>query len=296
MPELPEVEAVRRHLAERVARRRVLQVEVRRREVVVAPGDPAGGFSRARPDAQRRPAPLTKSMLLEGDSIAELLRHGKQLALLGGSGRVVSVHLGMSGRLLIIASRDAEPPHTHLVWRLDDGSHLLFVDPRRFGGVWTFASPEELHACRWNALGPDALTVTTVALRRALSGTQRPLKAALLDQALLAGLGNIYADESSFRAGIDPHTPAGTLTADDHRRLARAIRGVLTRAIQAGGTTLRDWSGPDGLAGGYRRQHLVYARAGLPCRRCGHTLAGDRLAQRTTTWCPICQPTRDRDN
>jgi len=289
MPELPEVECVRRSLIP-LAGRAVVSVRVHRREVVVAPGDPEGGFGRQRTGV--RPKRLTGAMLLAGARLAEPRRLGKRLALVGEGGRCVEIHLGMSGQVLRVAP-GARPPradHVHVAWRLDDGSRVLFRDPRRFGGVWALGSLADLER-RWGELGADALTISARALGDALAGTGRALKACLLDQRVLAGVGNIYADEACWAAELCPARPGRSLGAAEVRRLAASIRRTLRSAIRAGGSTLRDFVDAEGSPGSYRASHAAYGRAGEPCRRCGRTLASGTLAQRTTVWCPGCQPT-----
>ena len=270
MPELPEVETVRRTLEPAILGRAVTRVLVHRGDVVRG----LRGSSRG-------------ATLLEGDRVRETARLGKQLALIGESGRVVLVHLGMTGRMVV---RDDSPlAHTHVEWKLEDGTRVAFADARRFGGLWTYASVEELHARRWNMLGPDALSVRSDQLARRLGKTRRPIKAALLDQGVLAGVGNIYADEALFLAKIGPRTRADTLAPERVRDLARAIRRVLYDALRARGTTLRDYVDARGQRGDAGPTLRAYARAGLPCVRCGQTLKGTRITQRTTTYCPDCQ-------
>ncbi len=282
MPELPEVESVRLSLAPGLVGRRVAGVRVRRREVVEG-------------DASAR-------ALLAGDVIDRLERRGKQLAIVGRSGRVVGVHLGMSGQLTLIESGVPRADHVHVEWVIDDearagrprrrgGGVLRFRDPRRFGGVWTARSMEGLDRLRWRALGPDAAGIDARALRGALARTRRAVKGALLDQSLLAGLGNIYADESLFRAGIGPLRATDGLTASEHARLARAIRATLAGAVRAGGSSLADNGYVDGAGapGRFQRRLRVYSRGGEACTRCGATLMSARVAQRTTVWCARCQ-------
>jgi formamidopyrimidine-DNA glycosylase len=169
------------------------------------------------------------------------------------------------------------------------GGRMVFRDPRRFGGLWGFATGEALRAARWGRLGPDALTAGAALLARALARTRRPVKAALLDQRLLAGIGNIYADEALFAARVHPFLPACRLDAPACLRLAAAIRSVLRRSIRSGGSTIRDYVDGRGVTGSFAGRHRVYGRASLPCVRCSTTLIGQRLAQRATVFCPCCQ-------
>lgn len=284
MPELPEVESIRRALESEIVGREVTRVEVRTRSVVSLPGDPPAGFTRARSNA--KPVRTTPALLLVGSMITALERRGKQLAILGSAGPAVGVQLGMTGTLLVGGE---DRPHTHVVWRLDDGRRLRFVDARRFGLVAGHPSMEELVRVRWSSLGPDALTISAAALRRACAGRERAIKAVLLDQGAVAGVGNIYADEALFAARVDPGRQASSLTGDEIADLAKLIRAVLRMAIRAGGSTIRDYRHPGGGAGGYQTRHTVYGRAGRPCVVCGGPLAGVRLAQRATVYCPNCQ-------
>ncbi|MBL9032492.1 MAG: bifunctional DNA-formamidopyrimidine glycosylase/DNA-(apurinic or apyrimidinic site) lyase [Phycisphaerae bacterium] len=274
MPELPEVESVRRSLLPHLLGRRVASARLLRADIC----DTHDG------------TPPTHAHLLRDASIAELRRHGKQLAILAADGRALVVHLGMSGRLFV--SRDSTlPTHAHALWTLDSDTRLVFEDPRRFGGIWTLPHPDAL-ARRWADLGPDALDINGPALERALAGSRRPVKAALLDQRTLAGVGNIYADEALFAARIAPKARAGSIRGMRADDLALAIRRVLLDAIYAGGSTLRDYRDGTGQPGSAQNRHQVYARAGLPCLACGTPLRQASIAQRTTVWCPRCQSTR----
>lgn len=243
-----------------------------------------------RPDVVE--GPRSAADLLAGAILVEIRRHGKQLALIGDAGRVLVVQLGMTGRLVwrSAAGRHSGPtPHEHVRWRFEGGGTVAFIDPRRFGGLTPLPAADALRE-RWRALGPDALGIGPPALARGLHGSRRAVKAALLDQRVLAGVGNIYADEALFQAGIHPSRQAGSLRHEEIPRLAAAIRSVLRRAVRAGGSTVRDYVNADGAAGEFSRSHAVYGRGGAPCRRCGETLAVLRLAQRATVACPVCQP------
>lgn len=296
MPELPEVEHTRRTLGPHLLGRTVEAARLLRRDIAVAPGDPPGGFSRSPKRRHDTPRRLTRADLLAGERIASLDRRGKQLAIVAGSGRALLVHLGMTGHLAWRPPNDPAPapPHVHAEWSLADhrgrdAGRLLFRDPRRFGGLWILRSPGDL-AARWEVLGPDALTITPDLLAPRLAATRRPIKAALLDQAVIAGVGNIYADEALFLARIHPATPADRVIVDQTAALAAAIRQVLHESLEAGGSTLRDYLDAAGRAGAYQNAHRVYGRAALPCPACGTTLLSLRLGQRTTVACPSCQP------
>ena len=304
MPELPEVERVRRTIERALVGLQVASVTVHRRDVVTGPGDPPGGWGRASEAFRQGPKPrLCKAMLLEGSTIEAVSRHGKQLALFADHG-AVGVHLGMTGQLLYRPPgvKLEKPDHVHVQWRLMDAAgspagRLVFRDPRRFGGVWAHRSGEELRALRWEPLGPDALEITPERLQERLTPRQpartarsvRCIKAALLDQQTIAGVGNIYADEALFGAGIRPTRPASQLGRTEASRLAKEIRQTLEAAIEAGGSTLRDYVDGDGAKGSFQSQHRVYGRSGRMCIRCGYPLQTALVAQRTTVWCETCQ-------
>jgi formamidopyrimidine-DNA glycosylase len=274
MPELPEVETIRRGLERLMLGRLVLRARLLRADM----GTAAGG---------RRPRPAD---LLQGDTVAATMRLGKQLALIGGTGRVVCIRLGMTGQVRRISDGQVGfVSHLHAVWQLDDGSTIGFRDPRRFGRVGTYADLDELFRLNWSRLGPDAAGITAGVLAERLQGSRRAVKSALLDQGVLAGVGNIYADESLFVAGVAPSRRAKSLSRNEGIRLARAIRTVLNRAIAARGSTLRDYLDADGLPGASQLTHAVYGRGGLPCIRCGTQLRRILIGQRTTVFCPICQ-------
>ena len=297
MPELPEVESVRRSLLPLVRGRVVVDVVLYRRDVVIAPGDPVGGHARQRQRAGAcPPRAVSSDDLLQNARITDILRRGKQMAIIAESGRALVVQLGMTGTLKRMNAGDApdaRDAHTHAVWTMNSGARFRFHDPRRFGGLRVFRSHDELEA-HWALLGPDALTITGEQLHSALAGCKRAIKGALLDQGVLAGVGNIYADESMFRSGINPRFRADRLSGAHAASLAASIREILTRAVSDGGSTLRDYADAEGKPGSYQSRHAVYGRGGLPCQTCGRTLATGLLAQRTTVWCRGCQPARPR--
>lgn len=279
MPELPEVEHLRRTLVPRVIGARIARARLLRADVTRV----VGSARRAR-----------AGDLLEGGVVREIARHGKHLALVVDDGRVLDVHLGMSGQLVWMPSDEAEArPHVHARWLLERAGRpagtLLFRDPRRFGRLVGAASQEALRVEVWGRLGPDALGVEAEALAPALTRTGRSIKAVLLDQGVLAGVGNIYADEALFRARVRPDRPASGLTGREVDALALAIREVLAEAIEAGGSTLRDYRDAEGRKGGFQGLHAAYGRGGLPCSRCGMTLTSERFAQRTSVFCTHCQ-------
>ncbi len=327
MPELPEVERVRLSLLPLIGRK-VTAVIVRRAGVVERCEESA--------DINSRGAKGLTAALLAGLRIVDLVRHGKQLAIVGeadsgndGAKRVsgthkawphkawplegampenpaptcsttrcICVHLGMTGSLIHSARCDDEheradfAPHAHLIWRLDDDTQLVFDDPRRFGGVWTFASLDQLVRARWSQIGPDALTIAPGDLHTRLQHTSRGLKAALLDQSVVAGLGNIYVDELLFACGLHPRCPARRLPLNIVQPLVEQMRSLLHAAIRAGGSSLRDYVDGTGQAGDFQNSHQVYGRGGAPCVRCRRPLTSATIAGRTTVFCRSCQSMR----
>lgn len=301
VPELPEVETVRRTLAPRIVGRYVLAARLLRRDVLIAPGDPRGGFARQRQKARHGAAEYTPVDLLQGCRIVDILRRGKQLAVIGRapdrSERALIVQLGMSGQVFVVEAAGEHPStHVHAMWDMgargkDSGAvacHMVFRDPRRFGGLRVLRSRADLDA-HWSELGPDALEITEQDLLSVCRGSIRAVKAVLLDQSAVAGVGNIYADEALFRAGIKPSRPARRVKSGKAVALAEAIRAVLEESIEARGSTLRDYRDADGREGGFKSRHAVYGRGGRPCLRCGRKLRSAVMAQRTTVWCPSCQ-------
>lgn len=291
MPELPEIEVLRRTIAPALVGR-VLRVVTIGRHDMRARGS-GRGESRSAAGAW-----MTSSELLDGATIQSLERHGKRLALIATDGRCLVVQLGMSGQLT--AGLSTKKPHQHIIWSIAntnerrssltrDSGCLVFRDPRRFGGVTPYESKRALHAS-WSAeLGPDALGIQARVLQSVLDGI-RPIKVALLDQTMVAGIGNIYADESLHIAGIHPCTPCNQVSKAHAKKLAQSIRLILNRATKHGGSTLRDYRSGLGVKGAAQALHAVYGRAGQSCLLCQAILCGTRLGGRATVWCPACQP------
>ncbi len=283
MPELPEVEHLRRTLEPQLVGRHVRSARLHRRDVLRKHGRCRGH----------------RDDLLVGCRVERLQRLGKQLAIVSDTGRVVCVHLGMTGRLWCVAGggRLADRRHVHCVWwhspATDGGvDRLVFQDARRFGGLWAFPSIEALRDHRWSRLGPDAMDSEAGEIADRLGGTSRSVKAALLDQGLVAGVGNIYADEALHAAGIDPVTAANRIPPERLLSLCTTLRSILSRAVLAGGSTVRDYRDGNGQAGTFVSAHAVYGRAGEPCRSCGRPLAtrcDSRTAGRTTVYCETYQ-------
>lgn len=274
MPELPEVESIRRTLEPRLRGRRVAAVRIRSPHCLGAPRDPAA-FAAA----------------LVGRRVAGLRRRGKYLLFDLEGGGLLAVHLRMTGQLVlaVAGSPGGDDPHLHAVIALEGDGELRFRDVRKFGRLWAVAGEAELPP-GYRALGPDPLEAgfTPDRLRRALGG-RRNVKAALTDQAVLAGVGNIYADEALFAAGVHPARRAGSLGEDEVARLHAALRQVLEEAVAAGGTTFSDYRDGLGQPGGYAPALRVYKKEGRPCPRCGTPIAKARVGGRTARFCPVCQ-------
>lgn len=275
MPELPEVETTRRCLEPVILGKRIMHVEVRRDRMVRRQASPGDFVARIR-----------------GKTVRGLRRHGKFL-LTDLSGDITWVtHLGMSGRISLAAAGDPEALHTNVLVRFGQGLELRFVDPRTFGFVVAY-TPKELDASPLASLGPDALNdlPSTAQLAGSLTGRAAPIKALLLDQAVLAGVGNIYADEALFRAEIAPDRPGGSLDRNDIGRLRNGVRASLEAGLRWGGTSLDDLAYllPDGRAGEFAARLSVYGRTDEPCPRCGTPIRQQVIRQRSAHWCPSCQ-------
>ncbi|KFN50602.1 bifunctional DNA-formamidopyrimidine glycosylase/DNA-(apurinic or apyrimidinic site) lyase [Arenimonas composti] len=269
MPELPEVETTRRGLAPHVEGRHITGVVLRR------------------PDL-RWPIPPEVGANLPGQPVLAVRRRAKYLLLDTAPGSAL-MHLGMSGMLRVLPAATPVGSHDHVDLVLDSGRVLRFTDPRRFGCLlWQPAG--ETHPLL-AGLGPEPLADAfdgdyLFALSR---GRKAPVKAFLMDQAVVVGVGNIYAAEALFRAGIRPGRAAGAVSRERYRALAAAVKEVLAYAITRGGTTLRDFLSPDGAPGYFEQELQVYGREGQPCRHCGRPLRGRQMGGRATVWCSGCQ-------
>ncbi len=289
MPELPEVEVTRQRIAPLLVGRRIRQV--------VTTAD--SYLFLTRPDRLRRG--------LAGRRVLDLGRRGKYLVAALDDGSQLVVHLGMTGqlfadgassvRLLSATARaslapeeqvDFEPDcHTHLRLRFDRRPDVYLRDVRKFGKV-LLLGPDESHP-RLGRLGVDALQVEGEDLFAASRGRTVAIKSLLLDQAVIAGVGNIYADEALFRARVRPGRRAGRVTRRECEALARAVRAVLERSIETGGSSIRDYVAPDGADGSYQDERRVYARTGEPCLECGRAIKRVVLNARSSHYCPGCQ-------
>ncbi|MCZ6652148.1 MAG: bifunctional DNA-formamidopyrimidine glycosylase/DNA-(apurinic or apyrimidinic site) lyase, partial [Planctomycetota bacterium] len=234
------------------------------------------------------------NQLLLGRRIARLARRGKQLAIVADDGFTLRIQLGMSGQLRYLRHRQrlGQNNHIHCVWRLSGRTtrgRLVFRDPRRFGRLTAFASFAELESSDWATLGPEAITIRSHTLRQRLRRTRRAIKSALLDQHVIAGIGNIYADEALFTAHIHPESRADKLAHDASQTLAKSIRSILQRAILCGGSTIRDYTDALGRNGSFASEHRVYGRSGQLCVHCTTRLVSRFVGQRSTVFCPHCQ-------
>lgn len=269
MPELPEVETTRRGLVPHLVGRRVTAVTLRRSDL-------------------RWPIPVEVRERLPGQRIEAVERRAKYLLTHTSVGSALW-HLGMSGVMRVLPSGTPVGAHDHVDLGLDDGRVLRFTDPRRFGCL-LWQPTGQVHDLL-AGLGPEPLSgaFTGATLFAASRGKKASVKVFLMDQAIVVGVGNIYAAEALFEAGIRPTTPAGRVTRERYARLAAAVKRILGHAIERGGTTLRDFLNPDGLPGYFEQALFVYGREGEACKLCGSALKSMRLGQRATVWCPRCQ-------
>ncbi|MCS6774688.1 MAG: DNA-formamidopyrimidine glycosylase [Anaerolineae bacterium] len=271
MPELPEVETIARTLRGELGAPPLLGRQISSVHVLWA-------------REVAHPEPDVFTQRAAGSTVTGIRRHGKYLLieLQAATPMVMAIHLKMSGRLDMVSAREAFTPHARVVWSLDDGSALRFEDARKFGRVWLLDRPSALLA----PLGPDALTVEAEVFVQRLRSRRTRLKTLLLDQTFIAGVGNIYADEAAHRAGIHPCRKTASLTDSEVVRLHQAVQAVLCEGIAANGASF-DWVYPGGH---YQENFWVYGRAGQPCRKCGAPIMRTVLAQRSTYYCPTCQP------
>ena len=269
MPELPEVETTRLGISPHLLGRRISKLVIRQPKL-------------------RWPIPQDLIEALPGQRIDSIERRAKYLLVHTGVGSAL-LHLGMSGSLRALDADTAPGKHDHFDWLLDSGRMLRFTDPRRFGSLlWQpLGSTHELLA----NLGPEPLSDDFDGdhLWRLSRGRVASVKTFIMDQAIVVGVGNIYAAEALFAAGIHPRRKTGSVSRARYAQLAEAIKRILSYAIQRGGTTLRDFISPDGVPGYFEQELFVYGRAGQPCRNCGTTIRSITLGQRSTFYCPQCQ-------
>lgn len=272
MPELPEVETIRRTLAEHV-------VNLEIKEVKLIWSNAVCGWEDQPFEA-----------LVTGRRIQAIDRRGKYLLIRLDEDFTLIAHMRMTGRLNYFAEKQEPEKHTHVVFRLDHGE-VHFSDVRKFGRIQAIPTPLCFSGSSLSKLGPEPLEAdfTPEVLKERFGKKKHSVKAALLDQHVLAGLGNIYVDESLFRAGISPQRGVDTISEDEVSKLHQAIRNVLQAGIDAQGTSFRDYRDANGEKGSFEQALEVYGRSGKPCKVCGQTLERVRLAGRTTVYCSSCQ-------
>ncbi|HET8710879.1 MAG TPA: bifunctional DNA-formamidopyrimidine glycosylase/DNA-(apurinic or apyrimidinic site) lyase [Spongiibacteraceae bacterium] len=270
MPELPEVETTRRGIEPHVRGRRIERLVVRQPRL-------------------RWPIPTELAALLQGRSIERVERRGKYLLVPFAHGTLL-MHLGMSGSLRIIDAGHPVGKHDHVDIELSSGQSLRYTDPRRFGAMLWYGGDISTHSLLAD-LGPEPLTADFDGdyLFERSRGRSAPVKTFLMDSHIVVGVGNIYANEALFSAGIRPDRAAGRISRARYAALADEVKRVLARSIEQGGTTLRDFVGGDGKPGYFRQQLNVYGRGGEPCRACKTILKEIRLGQRSTVFCVSCQ-------
>jgi formamidopyrimidine-DNA glycosylase len=269
MPELPEVETTRRGIAPHLVGRRIESLKIRQPNL-------------------RWPIPRALRRQLPGQRVEAVERRAKYLLVHTAPGSAL-LHLGMSGSLRILPAATPAGPHDHVDWQLDSGRVLRFTDPRRFGSqLWQ--TQGTVHALLAH-LGPEPLSdaFDGIHLWKLSRGRSASVKAFLMDQRTVVGVGNIYVSEALFAAGIRPGRAAGSISKGQYARVAAEIKRILGYAIERGGTTLRDFLRPDGEPGYFEQELFAYGRDGEPCRVCGTPIKSVRLGQRSTFYCPACQ-------
>jgi len=269
MPELPEVETTRRGIEPYLIGQQVKRVLVRERRL-------------------RWPIPEDLDVRLSGQRIQAVKRRAKYLLMEAEVGTLIC-HLGMSGSLCLVESGSPATKHAHVDIELSSGWALRYTDPRRFGALlWTADAAQHPLLAK---LGPEPLTdaFNGEHLYRLSRKRQTAIKPFIMDNAIVVGVGNIYASEALFAAKIDPRRAAGSISRARYLRLAETIKQVLQQAIACGGSSLRDFVGADGKPGYFQQELFAYGRGALPCKVCGHLLRETRLAQRSSVWCAHCQ-------
>lgn len=274
MPELPEVECVLRGLAASLAGERIMQVEVLRAQSIAHPS--AKQFEK----------------LVPGHKFAEFVRRGKYLLMQFDDGSGMACHLRMSGALVVKTRKEARDKHLRVLFKMDSQKELHFEDMRVFGRLWYVQSGTSFQKIipALEKLGPEPLTDLTVEyLQEKFSNCRRAIKAALLDQELIAGIGNIYADEVLFLSNLHPQEKAADINTKKLALLLNNIQCVLNQAIVAGGSSIRDYKNSQGVNGNYQNEALVYGRHGQACHHCGKTIKRVKILGRSAHFCPRCQ-------
>jgi len=272
MPEMPEVETLARGLRESILGKHIVHVSL-------------SGFSLRRPIAENF------SAMLRGRTILEVQRRGKYLIVVLKPKAFWLIHLGMSGRILVHRNPETETKHTHVRIRFSDATELEYRDPRRFGLMAVYEVLRQEQIPELSCLGKDPLSPGFEGkwLESQLRASRQEIKAFLLDQRKISGLGNIYACEALFLARIHPRTRSCSLVFEEASRLANAIKRVLTQSVKHRGTSFSDFVGPDGTPGENQKHLKVFQREGKPCRRCGALIRRDIQGNRSSYFCPGCQ-------
>lgn len=273
MPEMPEVETIRRTLADRVTGRRIKEVTISLTRLI------------------KWPSAAEFQAIITGKKIERLARRGKYLIFHLEDGLVVVVHLRMTGRLYYVTPGQPHDKFTYIIFQLDNGDALIYADTRTLGTLYAMPETELWRITGLASMGPEPLSAefTSEYLHTMLKGRQATIKAILLNQKLIGGLGNIYVDESLAIAGINPERPASSLEYDEAERLYHAVNKVIADGIAHGGTTFRDYRDGTGKSGSHQHHLLVYGRKEEPCQRCGTPIARKEVAGRGTHYCPNCQ-------
>ncbi len=273
MPELPEVETVRRTLETLILGKEIEEVQVLYPKIIKKP-EVYEEFADA----------------LKGQHVKEIGRRGKFLILYLDDYALVS-HLRMEGKYALHEASEPIDKHTHVLFTFTDGTQLRYKDVRKFGTMHLFLKGEELSSLPLEKLGPEPLSdaFTVEYLKPILQKTSRNIKAVILDQTVVVGVGNIYVDESLFRAKIHPTRPASSLTDDEISALVAEIKATLSEAVERGGSTIRSYINSQGQMGMFQLQILVYGKEGESCPRCGSTIEKGKVAGRGTHFCPSCQ-------
>ena len=272
MPELPEVETVVRGLAPRL------------------PGHRVDSTTVLRPDILDGITPARFARTVKGKTAQSVTRRAKYIVIEMDGDVTLTVHLGMTGKLLFFgAEKQIRTSHLAVRWKLSDGARLAYDDVRRFGRVW--AGPTEVWSARAEGIGPEPLDPEYRAedLAAALANSASPVRSWLLDQKRIAGVGNIYANEALYLAGVRPTRPAHSVTSAEVVELHRGLRTILEHAIESGGTTLRDYRNADGGKGDFERELAVYGREGVNCSACSTTIERQVFGGRSAFLCPTCQ-------
>lgn len=271
MPELPEVETTRLGISPHILHKKITEIIIRRTDLrqPVSPDLPE----------------------LENTTITAVNRRSKYILISTSNNSTILIHLGMSGSLRIIPPSEDWKKHDHIAFTISNKTQLRFHDPRRFGLILSIPTQNLTTHPLLSHLGPEPLDphFTPEHLHSSLRNKSIPIKTAIMDAKIVVGVGNIYASESLFHAGIHPLLPANKLSKPKAAKLTSAIRNVLTESITQGGTTLRDFLNSDGQPGYFQQRLFTYGRKNLPCRTCSTPISHKTIAQRSTYWCPTCQ-------